>query len=112
LPHKKPSNDIIITGQKGPYGAPCQIIFNGKKRTIKGYCSRCGACCEVYKAGKPCEHLKYEMVDGKRVAYCNPETLFGGYFGRFLGCALYPLMDDPEDILPGCTFEVEVEDID
>jgi hypothetical protein len=64
-----------------------------------GYCNRCGQCCEVYESGKPCRHLLYEKhtdENGKEemLAYCNPITLHAGYWGRPLGCALYPYQDD------------------
>ena len=76
----------------------------------EGECNRCGACCEIYESGKPCRHLKYEKIKEKEsdewitVAYCNPETLVGGYYGRPLGCALYPYQDD-SDLLEKCSYK-------
>ena len=88
------------------------IEDDGTKLIIEGDCNRCGMCCEVYESGKPCRHLQYEdKIDefGKsyRVALCNPETLHSGYWGRPLGCAIYPLQN--YEILPEkCSLKVVV----
>ena len=68
---------------------------------FSGECNFCGKCCEVYESGKPCRHLIYEdKVNEKGEPYkratCNSETLHAGYFGRPLGCVLYPLNEDGE----------------
>ena len=82
------------------------VIRNGQLysvdgRRILGKCTRCGACCEAQR----CPHLKFELWNGNtKVAMCNPETLRGGYFGRYMTCVAYPT---PDDILPGCGYRYE-----
>jgi hypothetical protein len=86
------------------------IIENGQLvsvdgRRILGKCNRCGVCCSVYENGLPCRHMKVETWDGTRtVVSCNPDTLKGGYWGRFIGCIVYPT---PDNILPTCGFRYE-----
>jgi hypothetical protein len=95
-------NDCVITIRNNKI-----IDVDGKM--LKGECNRCGMCCSVYEAGFPCKHLIFETwnigkEDERQVAMCNPKTLHGGYFGRMVGCAIYPL---PDDILPTCGYRYE-----
>ena len=87
------------------------ILDDGTKLIIEGTCNRCGICCEVYESGKPCRHLIYDSViiegEEQKLAMCNSLTLVGGYWGRPLGCAIYPLQN--YEILPEkCSLKVVV----
>jgi len=67
---------------------------------IEGECKRCGKCCEWAMVKERCKHLKYETVDGKKVAVC------GLYPWWPVGCNLWPLPRDIEDIPEGCGITV------
>ena len=75
---------------------PRKVFINGEEWLIKGYCSRCGVCCEKLK----CKELKYETQNGEKLAVCKIRETRPWY------CMLYPR--DPYDPLPEeCSFEWE-----
>lgn len=71
---------------------------------LVGECKRCGVCCSTYESGFPCRHLLIETVDGKPSPSCNSKTLHAGYWGRPMGCAVYPF---PDNVLPTCGYRYD-----
>ena len=67
---------------------------------IEGSCNRCGKCCEWAMMKEPCKHLQYETLDGQKRAVC------GLYPWWPIGCALWPMPRDAEDIPEGCGFSI------
>ena len=86
------------------------VIRNGQLHSVDGKrilgkCNRCGHCCSTVNCGLPCPHMKVEVWNGTQtVVSCNPETIQGGYFGRYFSCVAYPL---PDNIRPTCGFRYE-----
>lgn len=83
------------------------ILENGTALSFEGSCSRCGACCMLYRNGNPCEHLIFEnKIDENG----NPVELAtcSIYFERPLGCHTYPLQGHYEGTEEICTLKSKV----
>ena len=77
-----------------------EIIDGDDHYIVEGECLRCGICCEWAMVKELCKHLQYETVDGKRQAVC------GLYPWWPIGCNLWPMLRDIEDIPEGCAFKL------
>jgi hypothetical protein len=86
-------------------------LSNGEQWILKGYCNRCGVCCDNVNAqdhpfmakenGEPgCKWNKYETLNGERVSTCLAMTCKPG------PCQIYP-RDPYEELFPECSYEWE-----
>jgi len=81
---KKPIYGIIDVNKS-------QIIAVEDK-AFRGGCHRCGKCCAREHTTKvPCDWLRYETLDGKKIAYCFFGGERAGQYNKPLSCRLYPL---------------------
>jgi hypothetical protein len=85
---------LILVDYKHPHGTVKEVQINGERWILKGQCNRCGECCRI---NMKCKYLKYEMIDGKKIAKCSIA------WKKPTNCVLYPR--DPYDPLPcKCTY--------
>ena len=86
---------ILKVQYKG--GNDFKVLEAGQYKVV-GECKRCGKCCAetMFKDQKPCPHLYYETVNDVRQAVCELYPQWP------VGCNLWPLPRDIEDIPPEC----------
>ena len=75
---------------------------------LRGSCHRCGKCCYDIAGKKgPCDQLKSEIVNNKKVYYCNKQVYPEG-LGKPWGCSVWPrYVEEPLPLECGFYWELE-----